>query len=323
MPISLKTQKMLWGRAANRCAICRLELVMDSTETDDESLVGEACHIVAASEEGPRGQSPLSSVQRDKFSNLILLCNVHHKQIDDQVGSFSVDTLRELKARHEEWVTGALSLDAHKQRDDELYAGIVEEWGLRVRLDNWCSWASDLLFGGQPAIRIEMLDQLEQIRPWILSRAWPHRYQRLENAFDNFRLVAQDLCLTFNRHAERWGDEYWQTGKFYKIDHWNAELYAELGREFEDHVSLISDLALELTRAANFISEMTRRELMPGYRLTEGLALVRSGPNMSLNYVTYRVEYDRDFEGRLPYPGLEAFMEARRGRDFHFAGTEH
>ncbi len=34
MAISLKTQKMLWGRSGNRCAVCRTELVVDRTETD-------------------------------------------------------------------------------------------------------------------------------------------------------------------------------------------------------------------------------------------------------------------------------------------------
>jgi hypothetical protein len=67
--MSVKTTKMLWGgRAANRCAICRMELVMEATETDDASVVGEACHIVAQSEEGPRGNSELTRQQRDSVS---------------------------------------------------------------------------------------------------------------------------------------------------------------------------------------------------------------------------------------------------------------
>lgn len=53
--LTQKTLKLLWGRAASRCAICKRELVMDETETDDASIVGEACHIVAESPDGPRG----------------------------------------------------------------------------------------------------------------------------------------------------------------------------------------------------------------------------------------------------------------------------
>ena len=64
MSISLKTHKMLWGRAASRCAFCRRELVMDASQTDDESLVGDACHIVAQSAGGPRGDSPLTPEER-------------------------------------------------------------------------------------------------------------------------------------------------------------------------------------------------------------------------------------------------------------------
>lgn len=56
MGISPKTHKMLWGHAANRCAFpdCRLELMMDVSETDDPSLVGEECRIVARELKGPR-----------------------------------------------------------------------------------------------------------------------------------------------------------------------------------------------------------------------------------------------------------------------------
>ncbi len=55
MSISVKTRKMLWGKAANRCAFidCKRELVMDETETDDPSIIGEECHIIAREDDGP------------------------------------------------------------------------------------------------------------------------------------------------------------------------------------------------------------------------------------------------------------------------------
>lgn len=54
---------------------CRIELVMDVNETDDPSLIGEECHIVAREENGPRGASPLTDEQRDlygKFNPIML-----------------------------------------------------------------------------------------------------------------------------------------------------------------------------------------------------------------------------------------------------------
>jgi tetratricopeptide (TPR) repeat protein len=81
---------------------------MDASETDDESLVGDTCHIVAESPSGPRGDSPLTRKQRDQYDNLILLCKVHHKLVDDQRNTYTVERLREMKVVHEKWVRESL-----------------------------------------------------------------------------------------------------------------------------------------------------------------------------------------------------------------------
>ena len=111
--ISTKTYKMLWGRAASRCAFpdCRRELVMEKTSADDASLFGEACHMVAKEPEGPRGTSPLNSKQRDEYDNLLLLCNIHHKVIDDQPNTYPVERLKTMKTEHERWVRESYKVD--------------------------------------------------------------------------------------------------------------------------------------------------------------------------------------------------------------------
>jgi hypothetical protein len=129
MALTIKTNRMLWERAASRCALteCRRELVIDRIDTDDPSLVGEAAHVVAERIDGPRGQSDLALEKRNKYANLILLCNVHHKQVDDQVGWFTVERLNSIKAEHENWVRKSLSgFDAAKQQDDERWAAYIE-----------------------------------------------------------------------------------------------------------------------------------------------------------------------------------------------------
>lgn len=319
MSIAVKTQKMLWGRAANRCSICRRELVMDATETDDESIVGEAAHIVAEKEDGPRGVSPLTREQRDKYANLILLCNIDHKVIDDQVNAYPIERLSKLKQDHEEWVRHQLGFDAIKLRDDEIYAGYLEYWASAMHLDEWCNWASSPLFGGQPVLRTDMKRALDEIRPWLLSRIWPGRYVDLESAFTNFRRVAQDFSRTFGKHAEKFGDDEWQTAKFYKIDEWDPERYRRLAKQFEGHVALVEDLLLELTRAANYICDMARLRILPSFRMSEGALLVQGGPYMDLSVRTYRVEYRGAERTNLPYPGLEEFeRKARFTRDYSF-----
>jgi hypothetical protein len=295
---------------------------MDATETDDESLVGEAAHIVAESAAGPRGASPLTPEQRDKYANLILLCNVDHKVVDDQFNEYTVERLSTLKQQHEAWVRGQLGFDAAKIRDDEIYADYVGYWASAVRLDQWRSWASAPLDGGQPVLSVEMDTALNEIRPWLLSRVWPRRYGDLEDAFTNFRHVAQDFCRTFEAHAERLGENEWQTAKFYHISEWNPERYRELFKQFEGHVAFVEDLLLELTRAANFVCDKVRERILPAYRLREGVLLVTSGPYSDFSVRTHRVEYRGEERVQRPYPGIEAFKQVRFTRDFSFGNED-
>ena len=81
---------------------------MRADAPDEESLVGDACHIVAQSEDGPRGRSSMETDERDGYSNLILLCKIHHKVIDDQWRTYTVTKLLELKELHEQWVRESL-----------------------------------------------------------------------------------------------------------------------------------------------------------------------------------------------------------------------
>lgn len=291
---------------------------MDASETDDESVVGEACHIVASSSDGPRGDSPLTPGQRDKYANLILLCNIHHKQIDDQPIEFSVEKLTDIKRTHEEWVRAQLGFDAAKQRDDEFYAEVVDGWVSRIDLDNWLNRASSILCNGQPSIDKELFQALEDIRAWLLSRHWPGRYVDIEDSFLNFRVVTQDFCATFNEHAvPRWETSL-QTEKFYKIPEWNPERYKRLGLEFDYHVALVCDLMLELTRSINYVISTIRGSLMPSFRSNEGATLIQNGPLMDFSYKTYRVEYRGEELTSHPYPGLAQFKIDREARDIHF-----
>lgn len=110
MTITVRDHKLLWGKSGNRCAICQNVLVEGETDTVDESIVGEEAHIVARSENGPRGISELTLNERDKYDNLILLCRNHHKVVDDQPTEYTVEKLKQIKEAHESWVSNNLEL---------------------------------------------------------------------------------------------------------------------------------------------------------------------------------------------------------------------
>ena len=311
---------MLWGRSGNKCAFpdCRRDLVVDATETDDDAIVGEECHIVARKSGEPRGVSDLTSEQRDKYSNLILMCNIHHKVIDDQPGEYTVEKLHEFKSNHERWIRESLlGFDEKKQRDDELYASIVENWSNLCNLNSWEAWSSYVLGSGQPSLSTEMGTNLNDLKDWLFSRIWPKRYPELESSFENFLRILSDFLSTFHKYSEQTGDKYW-TEKIYEREYEDRYLHDRLCREYDFHVALVEDLMMEHTRAANYICDQVRAYVWQSYRLQEGLIITQSGPHMDLSFKRYRLEYRNGERNKSPYPGLKSFMKKRKNRDFHF-----
>lgn len=111
MGIADKTRKLIWAKSGNRCAMCRHVLCVDATLENDESIIGEECHIISKNLNGPRFDSKYSDSKLDSYENLILLCRIHHKQIDDQYVTYTAEVLRKIKENHEEWVSKQLDKD--------------------------------------------------------------------------------------------------------------------------------------------------------------------------------------------------------------------
>ena len=331
MNLSLKTQKMLWGRAAGRCSYpsCRMEVVSDESEASTLTLIGENCHIVSAKDGGPRSDISVPPDQINSYDNLILMCRNHHKIIDDSENGerdYPVQKLQEMKREHEAWVRNQLELDIDKQKDEEDYAQIVDEWGKKCSIEDWLNWTGAILFAGQPRMSNDLSDRLLDARSWLLSRVWPRRYLSLEAAFENFRLVLEDFHRLFLHHAEPCGDTL-LTKKFYQIKEWDKELNQLLFQKYEYHVHLVGDLVLELTRAANLICDEIRKNLMYGYLREEGRLMVESGPDIvesgphgpDVIVKKFVVQYSKnETKNGLLYSDLEKFRKNRSTRDFHF-----
>src|SRR5580658_492736 len=69
---SERTLKLLWGRAAGRCAMpnCRIEVFITERGYNPIWNIGEMGHIAASSDGGPRSKRSLSARDRDKYENL-------------------------------------------------------------------------------------------------------------------------------------------------------------------------------------------------------------------------------------------------------------
>jgi len=319
MGISVKSRKMLWGKAASRCALpdCRKELVMDETETDDPAIIGEECHIIARKNNGPRGDSNLSKNRRDFYDNLILMCNNHHKVIDDQKEDYTIEKLKKMKKDHEEWVKNSLNIDEERIKSEIIYSNYIDDWGERAKLDSWKAWTSQLLGSGQPSIHKDKLKELEDLSDWMFSRILPGTMIELEDSFENFRRVLRDLINTFNLYTMESGGMVF-TDKIYKINSWDPELHKKLRRKYFFHVDLVMDLTIELTRAANYVCDQVRKYILSNFRLEEGILVVTSGPFPDLSFKKMRIRYTEKQRSSIPYHNIDIFKKERENREFSF-----
>lgn len=252
--------------------------------------------------------------ERDKYPNLILLCKTHHKQVDDQPAQYTVERLREIKAKHEREVAATRTeADELKQQDDVTYSGYVDEWQRHSHLDGWQD-VSSWLSADTPTLPKYWYDSQRAFLVWFIGRIWPHRYDVLEKALLNYKVVLQDFLNVFRKHVDNENEDerFIRTKKFYKIDEWDEERYGRLSREYDAHECLVSDLFFELTRAGNFVCDKVREFLYSGYRMKEGALLIERYPvGYNLERVRVRVEYRGDERTEMPYPGLKQFMTVR------------
>lgn len=291
---------------------------MDAAETHDTSIIGDECHIVAREQDGPRGESNVSADERDRIDNLILLCKNHHKAVDDQVSTYTVECLQSIKATHIRWVKQTLDVDDETQDDEETLLGIVDMWGELADIECWAAWTSWVFGNGQPRLDGERDAGLKRLVDYLHTRVYPSRHSEVRRALENFMRVLNDFRRVFHQHSERFGTDY-ITSKFYRDSGRGFDNVEDsrMVREFYFQVDLVQDLALELTRAGNYVCETVRRHLLRSYRLVEGLLVVESGPHEDFSYHRHRPQYSDNEEANL-YPGLEQFLETRTTRDLHF-----
>lgn len=327
-------------RSGGRCAFpdCGQDLLEPIEGADEDTIVGIECHIVAR-EDSPavaRSVSSLTAAEQQEFAgliadrhgyaNLVLMCARHSLVIDDPRAGAGFDVARvvEIKREHEA-AMDAVRSESQRRADDLVlrYAAIVDDWERRVGLDEWQLRYGRIFGDGHPEMRKEHLEQLSEARRWMFSRVWPGTKLILEQAFENFRYVAQDLQLTFKQYPHEMLAQQGVVApmRFYNDSGWQRQVgdQRRLDRMYEWYANLLEDLALELTRAANLVCEAVRQSIDARYRLEEGVLVLESGPYMDFTTRLHRPMYQHA-DGWSPYPGLRPFLATREKRD-EYRGT--
>ncbi len=134
IPEKIKVQ--LWGKAGGRCEYegCNTRLWLD-TLTKEEFNAAYIAHIIADRPGGPRGDDKLSETLKSDLTNLMLMCDKHHRLIDrDDIPGHTVERLRAMKARHEKRIDALTEIAPDKQSHVILYGANIGAHGSPLSL---------------------------------------------------------------------------------------------------------------------------------------------------------------------------------------------
>jgi hypothetical protein len=126
----------LWGKAGGRCEYegCNTRLWLD-TLTQVEFNAAYIAHIIADQPGGPRGDPKLSELLKSDITNLMLLCDKHHRLIDrEDVPGHPVERLKAMKALHEERIDAVTDIALDKQSHVILYGANIGAQGSPLSL---------------------------------------------------------------------------------------------------------------------------------------------------------------------------------------------
>jgi len=108
--ISVKTAQKVWADAGGRCMFegCGDDLT-EIPLYSKLTRVGYLAHIVASDPRGPRGSEELSHKLANEPSNIMLMCDKHHRLIDCHArDQFLEERLRAMRQRHHDMVRRCL-----------------------------------------------------------------------------------------------------------------------------------------------------------------------------------------------------------------------
>ncbi len=239
--------------------------------------VGHEAHIVGESVQGPRGESSLTEIERNDYSNLILLCRNHHGVVDDAAlaADFPIEKLHAMKAFHETWVDEHLTeleVDRRAEAADLVYAALVDEAVARCRLASWRNWTEPCL-GPTPGWYSAVIEDIVEFKNRVDGAVFFGRYPRLESAIIRFAHVLNAAAMRFLDQASNdQRIDFYRGNQFYRERRNMAFLDAteKLEKLYEVWLADCYERVYESTRAANWFADEVRDSLDPKFFAVEG-----------------------------------------------------
>lgn len=260
--------KILWSRAAGRCSMpdCRRELTPESeTVAAGGIIVGENCHIVAEKVDGPRGHYPVPEADRNRYPNLILLCNIHHKIVDTDVASWPVERLHQVKRDHENWINS--TVEQYRNSGMLVYRRLAAIASEKLMLQAWDGISDHAV---RHLAYIKWIDGIYELNAAVQHAIFPGTQALLE---DSIRELSSRACeyadhymtLAYSPRVD--GTFYQENKTWKKVYRDDYEQYADRSDAWQRKNFA---LLMNLTHAINQFSDCIRAFVDPSFFLTRG-----------------------------------------------------
>lgn len=202
------------------------------------------------------------------------------------------------------------------QTSRSFWLQIATEVSARLHFANWDDAMGGLVRTSY-ALPSSIVEDLHGFSAWMMGRIFPAGQPKLRVALDVIHRVTVDLLDTFNQHAELvqpGADNSWvRVHRWYSAGGFNPNYDRDL-QAYSEHVNLLANLALELTRASEWFCEIVREELDPNFRLMEGALLLEVGPYADGDTRIVRPSYSVEdvTEDQPPYVDIHSFRSSSR-----------
>ena len=178
-----KVQLEVWLRAGGRCQYpgCNVPLWKDELTLAQLNRAYLA-HIIADRPTGPRGDPTLSEELKADPSNIMLMCDVHHRLIDrEDIEGHPVELLHHYKAEHEERIEHQTAIQASRRTEIVLFGTrIKDRTGLVSSEQARIAVLPERYPASEAGIRIDLADiQLNEDDPEFWSMATMHTERML------------------------------------------------------------------------------------------------------------------------------------------------
>lgn len=182
--ISSKNKNLLWAVSAGRCEYIGCNKVLHTDIlTNKKCNSAYIAHIVGDEPTGPRGDIKRSKLLANDINNLMLLCDTHHRMVDEDEITYTEPCLLEMKRQHEERIRRITDIAPNMSSEIILYGANI---GINNSPLSYQSACEALLYDYYPAsdnaieLRMKNVPFTDDTDTyWMMEEALPKGYNRL------------------------------------------------------------------------------------------------------------------------------------------------